>query len=73
MTTKEPTEPMKPQINYDNINMTPYEFDKTLIEMAQMDLFFRNENGTVKGLNHEVYARAAWSLLETIYAGDDNE
>ncbi|AIK95897.1 hypothetical protein [Candidatus Odyssella acanthamoebae] len=64
---------MKLIINHEDIKMTPYEFDKTLMKMVDTDLFFRNENGTVRGLNHDVYARAALSLLETIYAGDSNE
>ncbi len=64
---------MKLIINHEDIKMTPYDFDKTLMEIAETDLFLRNENGTVRGLNHDVYAKVALSLLETIYAGDSNE
>lgn len=67
MTNKEPEDLMRPQINYTDINMTPYEFDKTLIETSEEDLFVRNEEGKVQSLNHEAYAKAAKSLLESIY------
>lgn len=48
--------------------MTPYEFDKKIVE-DNHDVFFYNERGNVVGVNHAAYAFAAKKLLNEIEKG----
>lgn len=51
----------------DNNKLTPYEFDKKIIETTGDDLFIRNELGKPVRLNRDVYQIAASRLLEQLY------
>lgn len=51
----------------DNNKLTPYEFDKRIIETTGDDLFIRNESGKPVRLNRDVYQIAASRLLEQLY------
>ena len=54
-------------MNKDKDPMTPYEFDKKIIETTGDELFIRNESGKPVRLNREVYQIAASRLLEQLY------
>ena len=51
----------------DNNKLTPYEFDKKIIETTGDDLFIRSESGKPVRLNRDVYQIAASRLLEQLY------
>jgi hypothetical protein len=46
--------------------MTPYEFEKKLVEEADISLFDYDANGNIKGLNYFNFAVAASTLLEKL-------
>lgn len=54
-------------INYDEIKMTPYEFDKKLVDKKEVDLFVRDDAGRAVRLDHDAYAAAAMNLLNDIF------
>jgi len=56
----------KINIDYARVNMTPYEFEKKLIEESDIQLFDRDDNGKVKGLNYFNFAVAASVLLNEL-------
>jgi len=45
--------------------MSPYEFDKEIVEREE-NVFFYNERGNVVGINRAAYAFAAQKLLNEI-------
>ena len=59
-----------PMIDYNKINMTPYEFDKKLVEESEVSLFDYNDNGSIKCLNYFNFGVAASILLTKL--GDES-
>lgn len=48
------------------VNITPYEFDRQIVENHGADLFYKDRNGRIGALNKEVYRIAARELLKEI-------
>ena len=56
----------KIKLEYERVNMTPYEFEKKLVEEADISLFDYDDNGNIKGLNYFNFAVAASTLLKQL-------
>lgn len=54
------------KLDYGRVNMTPYAFEKKLVEEAEIPLFEYDDKGKVKGLNYFNFAVAASELLKQL-------
>lgn len=49
-----------------NVNITPYEFDRQIVERYRGDLFYKDKNGRPVALNKTTYRIAAKKLLKEL-------